>query len=255
MTKLTILMDADMLIYASSAAVEVETDWGNDIWSLHSNVGDAKDSFESSVKSIVTSVLRKTKHKGEHKIIMCLSDTTNFRYQVFPEYKGSRKGKRKPVCYKGLLKYVEETYECCRYPNLEGDDCLGYLATTLDNSIVVSGDKDLHGVPCRLYDHLKDEFYVITQEEADRFHLYQTLIGDTCDGYSGCPGVGKVTAEKILAKDCSWSAVVKTYESKGLTEADALIQARTAKILTKDEWSDTEGVLLWNPRAQDSYSN
>lgn len=247
MGELTILMDADMLIYSASSAVEQEIDWGKDLWTLHSNVSEAKDAFESTVKTIVTSVLQKTKHKGEHKIIMCLSDVTNFRYQVFPEYKGHRKGKRKPVCYRGLLKYVEETYECARYPNLEGDDVLGYLATTLDNTVIVSGDKDMHSVPCRLYDHLKDEYYVITKEEADRFHLYQTLIGDTCDGYSGLPGVGAKTAQKILDKDCSWGAVVKAYESKGLTKADALVQARVAKILTKDNWSDDTGVILWNP--------
>jgi hypothetical protein len=38
----------------------------------------------------------------------------------------------------------------------------------------------------------------ITEAQADRFHMIQTLTGDVTDGYPGCPGIGPVKAEQIL---------------------------------------------------------
>ncbi len=52
-----------------------------------------------------------------------------------------------------------------------------------------------------LYPALKLQAQVpdhITLAEADRYHLYQTLVGDATDGYPGCPGVGEVAANKVL---------------------------------------------------------
>ena len=80
--------------------------------------------------------------------------------------------------------------------------------------------------------------------------MFQTLCGDSTDGYSGCPSVGSKTAEKILdvpTKDM-WSVVVDAYKKKGLTYEDTLIQARVARILRGDEYNmDTGEMNLWIP--------
>jgi DNA polymerase-1 len=45
-----------------------------------------------------------------------------------------------------------------------------------------------------------------------------------------------------------WSEVLATYEKKGLTYEDALIQARIARILRGDEYNlDTGEMNLWTP--------
>jgi DNA polymerase-1 len=89
----------------------------------------------------------------------------------------------------------------------------------------------------------------------------QVLTGDTCDGYSGCPGIGKKKAEKILneaidsysgdfvtKEEFIWSFIIPAYLSKGLSEEDALTQARVARILRKDDYDFKKGeVKLWSP--------
>ena len=43
-------------------------------------------------------------------------------------------------------------------------------------------------------------------------------------------------------------AVVETFEEKGLTEADALVNARLARILTTDDFNhDKQDPILWTP--------
>ena len=89
---------------------------------------------------------------------------------------------------------------------------------------------------------------IITEKEADYWHFFQTLTGDTIDGYSGCPGIGAVNAKRILDEDPSWESVVKTFNKKGFTEEDALVQARCARILRASDYNfDTEEVILWTP--------
>ena len=59
------------------------------------------------------------------------------------------------------------------------------------------------------------------------------------------------SAEKILKqaeqKEC-WGLIVEAYEKAGLTEEDALVQARVARILRHGEFcTKKEEVNLWNP--------
>jgi DNA polymerase-1 len=105
-------------------------------------------------------------------------------------------------------------------------------------------------LPGKFYNPDTKELHNGTQSEANWWHMYQTLVGDATDGYSGLPSVGPKNAEKILDKsaDDLWPLVVDAYVSKGLTEEDALLQARMAKILTKDLYDQTtKEVKLWVP--------
>jgi len=45
-----------------------------------------------------------------------------------------------------------------------------------------------------------------------------------------------------------WETVVSCYEAAGLTEEDALLNARMARILTADLWNaSTQRPVLWRP--------
>lgn len=246
--ELTLLFDADMLLFESCSSVEEPIDWGDDLWTLHADAGLAKMKVDSKVQNIVEKVLQLMKYTGQYKIVMCLSDKENFRKKLFTTYKANRVGKRKPVCYYGVKKWLEESYETCCYPTLEADDVVGILSTTLENTVSVSGDKDFKTIPGWFYDYQKNELHHCTLAAADRWHLYQTLVGDTADNYPGCPGYGKVTATKLLDKNPTWEGVVEAFESKGLTEEDALLQARIAHILRKGDYDlKTQNVTLWSP--------
>ena len=63
------------------------------------------------------------------------------------------------------------------------------------------------------------------------------------------PGVGVKRAEQIFKlKGYTWKAVVETFEEKGLTEEDALINARLARILTTSDYDQgKKEQILWQP--------
>lgn len=239
------LIDGDILLYRESAAVEKEFDWGDDWWTLLGDAQEAKQRLDVWLGELKTML-------ELDEMVLTLTGTKNWRNDVLPSYKSNRKGRRKPVVYPELRRYVIDAYKSIMYERLEADDCMGIFATSPKEDrdlIVVSEDKDLKTIPCQLYNPNRPEEGVVTisLEEADRNHLLQTLCGDSTDGYSGCPGVGPKKAEKLLTSN-DWSLVVGAYEKAGLTEADALIQARVARILRWKEFNKKgEDAILWNP--------
>lgn len=248
---LRLLFDADMLVFRVTAASETEINWHGDLWTLHSNLADCQEKFDAMVVSITDRVLNHLKYEGDYQIIMCFSDKQNFRKTLLPTYKANRSGKRKPLAYSAMVEWVrKEYYAFHKFVGLEADDVIGILATEPEtNNVIISGDKDMRSIPGLFYDLIHNEFYEVSKDEAQRWHYYQTLVGDTADNYKGCPKVGTVGANKILDADCSWDAVVKAFEKAGLSEEEALVQARVAHILQWEDYShDGLALALWTPK-------
>ena len=82
-----------------------------------------------------------------------------------------------------------------------------------------------------------------------KWHLIQSMAGDQTDGYAGVPGIGVKRAESLFKdQGYSWKTVVKAFEDKGLTEEDALINARLARILTVEDYDfEKREPILWTP--------
>lgn len=237
--------DTDIIMYKAACAAEHEVDWGDDIWSLWTDLKEAKDIFDKQIENIKSKL-------GVDDYICCLTDhKNNFRKTISPDYKSNRKGTRKPVGYVALCSWVEENYPTIRKPSLEADDCLGILATkpeNIGNCIVVSDDKDLKTIPTKLYRPMADEQLTVSQQDADRNFLMQVLTGDPTDGYKGIHGVGAKKAEAILGARPHWGAVEQAYIKAGMTKEEALTQARLARILRWSDWDEETGeVRLWTP--------
>ena len=243
--KRTIIVDGDIVAYKSAIQSEVDTHWGNGFWTLHAE--------ETQGKYLVVSEIEDLKEKlNADKVIITLTDKNNFRKDVLPTYKDNRKQKRKPILLSPLRKFLIEEYNAVIYPNLEADDVMGILATKPsrgERKIICSIDKDLRQIPGHLYDG--DSLTKHSKKHCDWWHMIQTLTGDAVDGFSGCPTVGKVTAQKILNDKNMplkkmWQLVVKTYEKHGLFEHDAFQQARVAKILRHGDYNLKTGeVAQW----------
>jgi DNA polymerase-1 len=245
----TILLDGDIFAYKHAAGSEVATDWGDDIWTLWTDMHQAIAQLEADLRFLVTTL------KAD-AIEVALTGKENFRREVDPTYKFSRTHSRKPMGLPPLRKHLVEHWSAVIREPLEADDLLGIWATRKTfragtRKIIVSTDKDMLTIPCLLYNPNKAALGIqrITQEAADRYHLYQTLIGDSTDGYTGCPTIGPTRAERILTASPTWEGVVETYERQNLTEADALKQARLARILRSDDYDETERkVHYWKPQ-------
>lgn len=240
-------IDTDILLYRAATAAEKEIEWGDDIWSLFTDLQDAKDAFAWQLDDILSTLQLKD-------YVCCLSDhSNNFRKVVDPAYKSNRKGTRKPVGYRALCDWVEQEHQTFRRPNVEADDCMGILATKPENighCIIVSDDKDMKTIPGKLYRPSSGERLDISEADADRFFYTQVLVGDPVDGYKGIPGIGPKKAEQILGTRPSWGAVEQAYIKAGMTRDDAIQQARLARILRWEDWHEEIGeVRLWQPHS------
>lgn len=237
----TLLFDADLLIYNSAFYAEIATETSDGYWTWHCKFQDVIDSFDYRLNNYME-ILGTTDYK------LFLSDDNNFRKEVYPPYKILRQRKRRPLVLKAFKKYLIEERGAVSAKNLEGDDLCGIYATNGDfeDTIIVSEDKDLKTISGCLYKGNEVRWY--SKEEAGYWHFYQTLVGDSTDGYPGLPGIGPKKAEDLLKKNCSWETVVKAFEEKELTEEDALVQARCAYILQAGDYNfETNEVKLWSP--------
>jgi DNA polymerase-1 len=237
----TLLIDGDMLLYKASAGSESLVQWDHDWWILGGNLGEAKDLVSTEIDSLLTRFSAKQHY-------FTLSDQpTVFRHDIYPAYKAGRS--RKPLVYAALREWAATEFNTIIRPKLEADDVMGILGTNpkLGDTVIVSDDKDMltiPGVHWRL-----GELITTTPEEAWKLFLTQALTGDSTDGYNGCPGIGPVSANKLLEKQgFSWETVVGAYRKQGLTEDDALLNARLARILHYTDWdTKTQSVRLWQP--------
>ena len=249
--KRTLLIDGDIVAFKITAALEQPIEWANDIWTLHCDFAQCRDAFVEEIDRYMDAL------KGDD-IVVAFSPPFNFRYRILPTYKHHRQGKRKPVCYIPLKEWAGTKYKTFQRPDLEGDDVLGILATSpkiiKGEKIIVSIDKDMNTIPALVCD-MREPLTIteITVEQADYMHMYQTLIGDTADGYAGCPGIGPVRASKLLGTvkpvyEEMWPVVVDAYIHAGLGEEAALIQAQVARICRRDDYDFVKKeVILWHP--------
>ena len=237
-----LLIDTDYVAYKAAQACEECIDFGDDVVIAQSSFREALKVFERELRKIKTAMM-------EDELVLYFSSPRNFRKEIFPDYKGHR-NRRKPLGYKRLVNHCRDNYNTVIRDKLEADDSLGIDATryaSTDN-IIVSPDKDMRQIPGTLWD-MTNDVVEITKEDGDKWHLIQSLAGDPTDGYSGCPGIGVKRASDILNKHKTpWSAVCKAYEDKGLSDDDALMNARLAKILQHEDYDyDKEQVILWSP--------
>lgn len=247
----TLLIDADIVAYKVSSVNETVIDFNGD--------GDvAVDVDEQTVRDHCDRLI------GEYcdalkanKVIICLSDPDhNFRKELDPTYKLARKEVRKPETLMLAKYYMADEYRSYQRPRLEADDVMGILATSDQiiggKKIIVSEDKDMRTIPARVYNPRQPQLGVldISPLDADRFHMYQTIMGDPTDGYPGCPGAGPKAAEDVLFEDRAnlWDCVLHEYCSRGYTEDDAILQAQLANILRASDFNlKTKGIRLWQP--------
>lgn len=248
--KVVALIDADVTAFKACTIAEKEIDWGDDVWTLHSDLNEALDIAVSDIERLLERI-------GAESAVLAFTDSVNWRKEVLPSYKSNRKNTRKPVAYKPLVERLKAEYIHFQRPGLEGDDLLGILATNPrfmqgHEKVVVSIDKDMRTLPVMLFNPDKDEKpWRQTQHGAHLWHMVQTLTGDTTDGYKGCPGIGEVKAHRALQDldiEDMWPAVVGLFEKAGLNEAAALIQARVARILQVQDYDPkTQKPILWTP--------
>ena len=243
-----LLIDADFIVYKSCAAVETEVDFGDDVILVTSNFSDALAATNRELTKI------KNKLGAFSEMILFFSDSINFRKQILESYKGHR-NRKKPCGYKRVINALRKEYKVIIKPSLEADDAMGVYSTKYPGNCIVSPDKDMRQIPGQLYN--LDEIFTVSKEEGAKWHLIQALAGDQTDGYSGVPGIGVKRATSLFEESgYSWKTVLKAFTDKGLTEYDAITNARLARILTADDYDfKNKCPILWTPTTDYKVNN
>ena len=140
-----------------------------------------------------------------------ISSDTNFRKEIYPEYKAQR-SPVKPVHLLAMKEYAFTKMGAILSPQgLEADDMLGIEQDkSTHTTTICSLDKDLLQIPGN---HFQWEIGTskwnkpdnwLTQSELEGYRLFyqQAIKGDPTDNIKGIKGKGKVFAEKALA-DCT----------------------------------------------------
>lgn len=258
------LIDADTIIYATAASAEWrakgQDDNGGDLWLERKTPEECYAHIIERFEEVIFAT-------RSDAAFICISARENFRYGILPTYKSNRHATRRPPMLTTLRDMLQERkpWPVMLVDTLEADDVCGISAGALtrpgQETVICSPDKDLRTIPGLLYACRQDsQVEAISVAEAEEYHLYQTLVGDTTDCYTGCPKVGPVKAKAIL-EECRdlgltpaqrWERILLEFTSRGFSEEYALTQARVARILRFEDWNaETKEVVLWNPPVMD----
>ncbi len=269
-----LLIDADILACQFAYAYEARRDL--DRWDVHAvfdadandaGAGDAdalgagadddaaddalRDDGKWAIAGFDSAVGRMLRKTGTDRAVLCFTGSENFRYSILPTYKSNRRGVPRPVLLDVLIEHARQAWDCKSQDSLEADDVMGIMATKSPGSYVMaSTDKDLKQIPGAHYNWRKDCMEQVATSDADYWFYFQVLTGDSSDGYSGCPGVGVRRATTVLdgAGHDPWMSIVAAFESRGLSEEDALVQARVARILRCCDFNfSLREPILWRP--------
>jgi DNA polymerase-1 len=270
----TLLYDGDTIAFIAAAAVQMNvvddqgftTQWANE------------REGQVVVDNLIAGSAR-TVESEEATRVFFLSDKANWRKDVWSGYKANRKDVARPLLLDTLKDYLRDAYQATSVPRLEADDLIGIAMTLrpMGECVSIGRDKDFMTIPgfhCRIQ---TDTVQHQTREGAIDFHAAQTLAGDRVDGFAGAPGIGMTRALRIIAEDVKvvpergiitrgknkgkevtkwmsttchnkWECIVSHYEKGGLTEREALLNARLANILWADQYNAGTGEIeLWYP--------
>lgn len=199
----TLLIDGDLLVFSSCAAIE----YGNE---------PSEVNFNEIANNIDSRVMNMKRRLGAKKVILLFSGKLNFRFQVMPEYKADRANAWRPYHLANGIAYAEGKYESIKEDGLEADDWCGILAHP-SKVVIATIDKDIPTVPdvwhyrwetqhagerlfftdgygeleCKIKSGNKKQI----KGTGRRFFYLQLLTGDPTDGIMGC-GVQKTKVYK-----------------------------------------------------------
>jgi hypothetical protein len=199
----TAIVDGDPLIYRCGFAVE-KFNKELDILEVEP-VSHAYYNINSMMKKIM-------KNATNQQIYLTAPGRSNFRFEIFPQYKANRIDVRKPVYYHELRAYLIKRYGAIVVEGEEADDRCSIEHCKLNNlgwdkeiynSVVCSFDKDFNNIPGWHLNYVKDELYYVDELQALRNFYLQILTGDTSDGIPRIKkGWRQKESEEIL-KNCN----------------------------------------------------
>lgn len=129
-----------------------------------------------------------------------LGGSDNFRYKIYPEYKGNRT-KEKPHYLEACRELLVTQYKATVVNGMETDDALGIAQTKYDgNSRIVSLDKDLLQCPGWHFNWVTGVNKLVSPLDGLRTFYKQIILGDRTDNIPGYDGKLRSECPKFIQK-------------------------------------------------------
>lgn len=163
--------------------------------------------------------------KCDYSLVLFDAKRKNFRNEIFPDYKGTRKEIPEELIPQFELIHNAVTALNLNYLEMDGYEADDLIATYAEKAlkkgyevVVISGDKDLMQLirpGVEFYDPMKDKFFT-AEDVKEKFGVYpeqvvdvQALSGDSIDNVPGVPGIGPKTAAELVNQFGSLEAVLE----------------------------------------------
>lgn len=129
-----------------------------------------------------------------------LGGSDNFRYKIYPEYKGNRT-KERPTYLESCRELLVTQYKATIVNGMETDDMLGIRQTQLDGaSRICSLDKDLLQIPGQHFNWVNQEFKLVSPLDGLKTFYKQLILGDKTDNIPGYDGALRGSCPKFIQK-------------------------------------------------------
>lgn len=198
------LIDFDIVAYSMAASAE----------------NDPVEVAYMRIDQMIHSILDTT---GANTYRGFLSGGSNFRHEIYPEYKANRKDMVDPRWRSACKEYLVREWAAEVTDGYEADDALGINQDTGDldfrlddrvcemkyNTIICSIDKDLDMIPGMHYSWpivrkgnivREGKIYEVSEREGLISFYKSLLVGDRTDNIFGVDGIGPVKASKMIDK-------------------------------------------------------
>jgi DNA polymerase-1 len=184
---------------------------------------------------------------GSDSFLVAIKGRGNFRKEIYPAYKGTRK-EIEPDVKEALNyghKYMVDKYSAIEADDMEADDLVAIWAAecrSVDQEYTVVGiDKDLLQIPGTHYNFVKKEITEVDEDTANLKLMLQCLTGDRSDNIPGIKGIGPKKAEKILhgvPMHRRWNRVRAAWRTNGAGNPDT--SKRLLTMLTS--WEELDDI-------------
>ena len=189
------------------------------------------DGFPTNALFIVLRVLLKVikEEKPKYLVFMLDGKGKNFRHELYDQYKAQRPPM--PDDLRVQIEPLKEAMSVLGVPLVvsegeEADDCIASLAQRYKSErpvVILGADKDLKQClddnvymwdPAGRKEKITSlaDFKEDTGLEPHQWADFQALVGDSADNIPGVPGVGKVTATKLMDKYPTLEEIRDNYE-------------------------------------------
>jgi 5'-3' exonuclease len=241
-----LLVDVSGLAYASAYRL--------------SDLRDRRGNRSGAIFGVLRSLETLVVEAEPTEVVICWDEGSYARKLLFGPYKQNRK--RDPEFYADFKRQCTELRGALDYlpvvqvsqPGVEADDVIARLCEFLhlERVGIVTSDRDLYQLakpPLHVIVSPKTKDVVRLTMRPLQYLTYKVIVGDPSDNIPGIPGVGKVTASRLLNEHVTLKRIMAVAKEEGkigrasYADAKAIVKRnlglmRLGRVLSSEERSE-----------------